>query len=445
MKSGSRLKIRWNDFDGTKAFSGLWDSTRNEACSARKFTDAKTYCVPNSGNIVYRDAACAMPIGRQFRSCPQVQVNYFTETDPQTCDNLTKRIFPRGAQLGGTVSYYTLSGTTCSGPFDGSAYDMFALGNEVALAEFATFETPAPTEPGRFQQRFAESADGARVFAGTYDSEMGTDCNLVLDGARTGARCVPVASSFGSYYGDSTCTSQRATFRKGCTVPKFSTRYNTFCSYIPSVPEVFRTGALTTAAVFLPNGTPPPTCTAIVPSTELSFYEVGTQVTLDSLTRTPDTEGKGRYRLVHTGFGASSLRDPQLYDTMRQTECTPTTMMDGSVRCLPLTVYSVSPTTYYSDSACTVEQPILFVPSVPAANCTLPPVPAFATRTVTTTTPTCSVTREVRQVGALYAGTLYVKNVATCTAVNLGTTLAYTLGAAGAMDDWTAATVVTDP
>lgn len=444
LKSGTRLKVRWNDFDGTKAFSSVWDSTRNEACTPRKFTDAKTYCVPTSGTIVYRDATCTMPIGRQSRTCPQTQLNYFTDTDPQTCDNLAKRIFPRGAQLGGTVSYYSLSGTTCSGPFDGSSFDMFALGTEIPLTEFATFETPTPSEPARFQQRFAESADGARIFAGIYDSELASDCFLTLDATRANARCVPSSTSAGTYFGDTNCAVSRTSYRKGCTAPKFSTRYNLFCAYTASLPDVFRNGALTGAAVFVPTGSTP-ACQAITPSAELSFYEVGAQVALDALARTPDTEGKGRYRLLHTSLGNSRLREPQLYDTIRQTECTPTTMQDGTVRCLPVSIYGMSGTIYYSDAACTVEQPITVVPSTPATGCTLPPATGFTLRTTVSASPTCTVTREVRQIGAAYTGSLYFKNGAACTMATFTGSAPYTLGDVGSLDDWPAANVVTDP
>lgn len=443
MKSGSRLKIRWADFDGSKVYAGLSDSMRGgEQCTPRKFSDAKTYCTPTGGTVVYRDAACTMPIGRQIRSCPQTQMQYFVETDPQACDNPAKRIFPRGAPLGGTVTYYTANATGCTGPFDGSSYDMFALGAEIPLTELAVMETPAATDPGRLQQRFAESADGARVFAGLYDSQLGSDCFLTLDATRAGARCVPNSASTG-YYGDTTCTSQRSSFRKGCPAPKYATRYDLFCPYVSSVPTVYRNGALTTGALYQPNVAPPPACAAVTANPEQSYYEVGEQVSVEVAARAPASEGKGRYRFIYTTSGGSKLRDATLYDTVKQTECTPTTMPDGSMRCLPYAAYSTS--LYYSDAACTVEQPVIIVPNAPATGCTLPPLPAYSLRTVTTTTPTCNVTREVRQVGAAYSGSLYFKTGTTCSLVGLGANTAYTLGAVGALDDWPMVMPTADP
>lgn len=443
LKSGSRLKIRWADFDGAKVFAGLSDSARSgELCSPRKFSDAKTYCTPAGGTVVYRDAACSMPIGRQVRTCPLTQMQYFIETDLQACDSPAKRIFPRGQPLGGTVMYYTATATGCSGPFDGSSYDMFALGAEVPLSELAVMDTPAPTDPGRLQQRFAESADGARVFAGIYDSQLGSDCFLAFDAARSGARCVPNSSSTG-YYGDASCTSQRSSYRKGCPAPKFATKYEQFCSYVSAVPTVYRNGALTTAALYLPSAMPPPACSVATGSAEMSYYEVGEQVALDVMPRAQSTEGSGRFRFVYTTAGGGKVRDSALYDTAKGTECIPTTMQDGSMRCLPIGAYGTS--LYYSDAACTVEQAVVVVPNTPANGCALPPVPAYSLRTSVVTSPTCSITREVRQVGAAFVGALYVKNGNGCTVLNLGNNTAYALGSVGSLDDWSTATIVTDP
>jgi hypothetical protein len=270
LKSGTRLKIRWNVFDGAKTFAGLYDSTRQELCSPRKFADAKTYCVPTASVVAYRDAACTMPIGRQFRSCPSTPITYFTETDPMTCDSLPKRIFPRGAQLA-LPSFYVMSGSACSLVQDSTGYDLYALGPEIPLTEFATAEATPSTDPGRIQQRFFETADGARVFSTLYDNDLGVDCFFSLDVNRGSAKCVPSSVSLGSLFGDAGCTQQRVDFRKGCTVPKYATRYSRFCSFTGAVPDIYRTGNLVANTLF--SGSPA-SCTAFTAATDRSYYDV---------------------------------------------------------------------------------------------------------------------------------------------------------------------------
>lgn len=440
LKSGTRLKIRWNVFDGTKSFAGLFDTTRNELCTPRKFADAKTYCVPVSATIAYSDANCTMPIGRQFRTCPMTPITYFTEIDPLTCDSLPKRIFPRGAQLA-LPTYYVQSGTSCLAQ-SSTGYDLFSLGAEIPLTEFVTAEEKASTDPGRMQQRFFETSDGARVFSTIYDSELASECTFTLDVTRGSAKCIPTSTGLGSLFGDAGCTQQRASFRKGCTVPKFASRFSRFCQFAPSVPDLYRTGLLASATLY--SGAPG-SCTAVTGSTDFSYYDVPLALVEPGVvTRAPDTEGKGRYRLLHYSSGANLLRDAPLYDTARQTECTPTTMQDGSVRCLPTVIYGT--TMLFSDAGCTAPAPVILVPSTPANGCTLPALPAFSVRTVVTTTPTCSVAREARSVGAVYTGALYTGTPANCAVFNAGTnTTVYTLGAMAATEDFPAATVVTDP
>ncbi len=442
VKSGARLKARWHDFDGTKVLAGLLDSTRNELCAARKFTDAKTYCVPPAGSLVYRDAGCTMPLGYQPRSCPAVELSYFIETDPTACDNASARkVYPRGAQVA-LASYYTMTNGVCSGPIDSSNSDLFALAAEVPLTDFVTLEAEEAPPVGRIQQRFSVGSDGSRIPRSLYDNELASDCTMVLEAGRTTARCLPTSTQLGTFFGDATCTSQRTAFRKGCTAPKHSARYERFCTGVAAIPSVFRNGALTTAPLFVQSGMVGQ-CTTTTAAATSSYYEVGAAVELESVSRA-QIDGTGRYRRILTTSGTNSMRDGLLYDTVAQTECSVVTQQDGSVRCLPLNVYGVS--SYYSDAACTVEQPVIIVPDQPATGCTLPALPGYTVALSLVTEPTCALTRNVRKVGELYTGTLYTKvGAASCLALTLGVSKAYAVGAVGAIEDWPAATVVTDP
>jgi hypothetical protein len=448
LKSGTRLKIRWNDFDGTKVYAGLFDSVRQQQCTPRRFADNKTYCIPTTNTVVYRDAGCTMPIGRQFRTCPTTDYAFFTETDPLTCDNLPAKIFPRGAQLS-LPTYYTLSytsagTTTCTPSMVGTTTELYALGSEIPLTDFATLDEATPSTQGRVQQRYLESSDGARVLLGLFDSELGTECAITLDGARSGGKCVPRSVSVPSnLFSDAGCTQPRIPFRKGCQVPKVSAQPGKACFGSVTVPELYQTGVASALPLY---NTTTGQCVASTAEAGLSYYSLTTtKIEPPAVTRAAAATSDQRLRRIYASSGGNQLLDSALYDTLRQTECVPLVLQDGSTKCLPITQYSQSFITYYSDAACTVEQPVVLVPSVPAAGCTLPPLPTFTMRSFIVTTPTCTLTREVRQVGALYSGTLYTKNAATCVPATLGTTNAYALGVVGSLDDWPTAMVVTDP
>lgn len=438
LKSGTRLKLRWNVFDGTKSFASVYDSMRQETCFPRKFTDGKMYCTPTpSANVVYEDAACTVPLGRQLVSCPSTPINYYFETDPVTCDNLAVKVYPKAAQISAN-SYYTLSSAGCTMSTN-TGYELFRLGPAIPLTEFAAIEAPTTAE-GKVQQRFYESSDGARMFAGFYDNDLGSDCFFVQDAAKSSAKCVPSSVGANTYYGDAACTLPRTQFRRGCVVPKYTTRITRSCSYVSTIPEIYLTGPLTGGTLYTNFGT----CTATTPAADQSYYSVGTAlVEPGQLTRAPSAEGTGRYRPIRYASGGNLIRDTPLYDTARQTECQPTTMQDGTVRCLP-TGNPYPTANYFSDAGCTMPISVLLAAKTAATGCALPALPAFATRTTVTQTP-CTVTREARPVGAIYTGALYAGTPANCVVVALGDNNAHVLGAAAAMDDFPAATVVTDP
>jgi hypothetical protein len=441
LKSGTRLKIRWNVFDGTKSFAAVYDSARQETCTPRRFSDAKIYCTPTpTTNVVYRDAACTMPIGRQLISCPATPVNYFIETDPLTCDSLPVRIYPKAAQIS-LASYYTLSTTGCA-MTSSTGYELFALGPQIPLTEFVTVEAPTTAE-GKVQRRFYEASDGARMFAGVFDNELGSECFFVQDATKTSAKCVPSSVSASTYYGDAACTIPRAEFRTGCAVPKYATRPSAGlgCAFTSQVPAIHLTGPLLATLPLYSGGR----CTLTSPRPDHSYYPIGAElIEPGQLTRAPAAQGSGRYRPIHYASGGNLIRDTWLYDTARQAECSPTTMQDGTVRCLPVG----NPYFRYdnfADAGCTMPLAVIRVPNAPAAGCTLPPLPVFATRTVTTQIPTCTSTVEVRPVGAAYTGTLYSGTPAACSPVILDNETAYALASPTSLEDFPAALVETDP
>lgn len=69
----------------------------------------------------------------------------------------------------------------------------------------------------RLKARYYVAEDGARQFAGWYDTQRGEDCafQIASDGKR---RCLPAARvNGGTYYADSACTQPLALGSAGCT------------------------------------------------------------------------------------------------------------------------------------------------------------------------------------------------------------------------------------
>jgi hypothetical protein len=446
LKSGSRLKLRWANFESTKVYAGLFDSMRQEQCTPRRFADDKTYCIPTTNTVVYRDAGCTMPIGRQFRTCPMTDYTFFTEADPLTCDNLPTKIFPRGAQLS-LPTYYTLSytsagTTTCFASTTGTTTELYALGSEIPLTDFATLDEVTPSVQGRVQQRYLESSDGARVLIGLFDSELGTECAITLDGARSGGKCVPRSVSVPSYlFGDAGCTLTRVPFRKGCQAPKASAQPGKACFGTPTVPELYQTGAVSTSTLY---STLSGQCAASTAEAGLSYHSLTTtKIEPPAVTRAASATSDQRLRPIYATSGGNQLRDSTLYDSSLKTECTPTILDDGTVRCMPVSPLNYS--LYYSDSACTQRLNLIVVPNSPAAGCSLPPLPLTATITSVVTTPTCTVTRDVRPLSTTpYTGSLYRSFLGPCLPEPLTGSTAYLLGDPMPLESFASASLSTE-
>lgn len=435
IKSGTRLKVRWADFDGIKSFVSLFDTTRNEACMPRKFADGKTYCIPPAANVVFLDASCTMPIGFQPGSCLVPQTMYYVENDSLTCDNLPKKVYSRGAAISRT-SYYNFSTRLgCVNTQVVNNGQLFAI-TEVPLTELVAMEEePISAAPGRIQQRFLTSVDGARIFSSVYDTELEIEASLVQDASRGSARGVPPTTPIGDLFGDASCTQSRISSPRGCPLPKYARRNVPTCSFSGVVPQVFKVGVQANPSSIFTNSSG--TCQMQTPSTTVNYYEVGTEsLTLGTFTRSPTTEGTGRFRKIYYSDGTSKILDPSLFDTTRQTECAPTTLADGTMRCMPINTYSVD--NYFSDAACNTPLRLVEVKNAPAPGCTLPPLPKYTTAI---NTMTCE--RQVSALGQPIVGTVYTLISGVCQPAPLPNSTLYSLNAVS-LDDFSAATITNE-
>ncbi len=74
-RSGTRLKLMWDNFDGTKVFlRAIFDTLLDTPCVPHLWSDGNRYCTPPAGEVVYQDAACTMPLGMlELDECTQTE------------------------------------------------------------------------------------------------------------------------------------------------------------------------------------------------------------------------------------------------------------------------------------------------------------------------------------------------------------------------------------
>jgi hypothetical protein len=144
-QSGTRLKVQYYaGADGSKQTAGMVDSTLNVYCNFALMSDGTIRCVPwpspGSGFVLfsgtYADASCSQPLAVAPKGCA-APPPYALEEGSPSCGTTVWHVFPISAAYTG-ASYYTLSGTTCSGPSPTSGFttgDLYTTGAELEREE----------------------------------------------------------------------------------------------------------------------------------------------------------------------------------------------------------------------------------------------------------------------------------------------------------------------
>jgi hypothetical protein len=438
--SGTRLKLRYFDFGSVRQLVGVRDTQRNEDCMPTDWADGKAYCVPsNTGSTVYSNATCTQRIGEAYvqAGCTRSAPTYFVDYEYQACNGKTAHLYPRGTRIAVTQYWYKSSDGTCDGPYTSQSSEYYALGTEIPVTDLAATPITAPSTTGRLGQRHYESADGLRypLSYRLHDALLGGDCYPTYDtpGATTG-RCIPsnVASMF--YFRDATCTQSTATTSSTCPAPFVAADYGD-CPYDPTKYYAV-TGLQNPTTIYYESGG---TCSATSPSTYNKYYGVGSELTLATTARVKGT-GSGRLQPIHytTPEGLAN-RDYTLYDQQIGTECYARTQSDGSVACVPA---ANGTQTLYTDAACANPLELMTVYRG-EPTCSPPPLPSYAIKY--NLTPTCSYNHEVHRVGALYTGTLYEKDGATCSAFTSTSQVYYRIQGIVPQNELAAGMLVTEP
>lgn len=445
--SGTRLKLTWYAFaDGTRQWSGFYDAERKEYCSIfSSWADGKSYCVPNSnGNIVYANAGCTAKVAQVYQQpgCATPPPAYILDYAPSACNSVPAHIYVRGAAQAVASYWYKNTDGSCGGPYTSSNETYYALGAELPTTSLVQVALGAPVGTARLGERFYTSPDGMRFPWSIHDAMLGADCyptySNYTDGAST-AVCGPDNASYASYDHDAACSQPELDIPKACPTPPYAAVYSTSTTCPSDPPHYYTVGAaLPSTPLYYPSG---PSCVMTTGQPTESYFGLGQPLALATLSRTADTLAARRIQLIHYASpDGLSFRDYSLFDSQQGADCYPTTLPDGTIRCV---VYGGYMTTYFSDKSCLNPIDLVELQTGPAS-CGPPTVPKFAQKYIAPQPGTCTYTTEVHPITAAYAGTVYT-NYGVCAAYVPNQTRLYNVGAAVPLTDFVQASLVTDP
>lgn len=400
MTSGTRLKILWADFDGTRIPVGTHDAMRGEDCYTSRFADGNTYCVPPANDIQYKDAACSQAVGVVYSpaTCPTAPPDYLIEYQATPCNYSPSQVYRRGPAVAGNSFYSLQSDGSCGGPYTDPSYHLYSLGAVVPTSELVKLTLTHDAGAGRYTGEYLTSTDGAKLLTGVFDTGLDTSCyfNRTTDSATTG-KCFPRDGWYTSNFSDASCTQPKAGVPNGCPAPDYIyTARSGTCSEDYQV-RWFQAGAASGGALYYsPDGI---SCSSTTADPSYTYYPSGAEVSLPPQPWSHDPIAGRQIVLSHYTEGDARFRDYEVYDTTHEARCY--VMRTGDqARCVPLGA-SVQ-TGYYSDAGCTQAIDVIYQAIAPTT-CDPYPIATVAYKYV----PGCPSTYEVYEVGAQIAGSIY--------------------------------------
>lgn len=440
LRSGTRLKLQWFDFGGTRVANGQRDTMRDETCYPQPWADGRNYCVPsNTTSIAYSDAACTQEVGVQYvdPTCASMPPTYLIEYAPDLCASYPTRLYQRGAMVSAGGHYYLQGDGSCNGPYSDPNYRYYSPGAVVPTSALIEMTESPPSTATRYSQRFYESTDGARVFSQIHDSVLETACYLSATSQdATSGTCLPGNAYYAGYFQDSQCLQPKLDAQSACPAPQFAVTYpNGPTCPGESGPTYYQVGAMADTTLFRDDGAG---CMAQTANPAVDYYALGPALTLASVPRVRDTVAGRRIQLTHYHDGETRLRDYATYDEEKGTTCYPFMRSDQTIVCMPFQ-YGIY--TFYSDPACTT--PIDLIEQYRGeAACAMPPAPDFAVKYIQTTP--CEYTYEVHTVGTMLSSAIYLNNGG-CSLYNAPQSVFYRTGPIVPDSELAAGTLVIDP
>jgi len=436
MRSGTRLKLIWTDYSGTRQLAGAHDAMLDADCYPQGWDDGATYCVPgNSSSVGFTDAACTQAIGIAYidPTCGAPPPDYFIDYAQTLCSAAPRRLYGRGAAIAAT-QYYSLDGTgACVGPSADPNYHYYTLGAELPSSALIELTATLVPSTGRYAQGYLESADGGKFLGPTRDTQLGTTCYMsrYLDTDAVG-HC-QLSASYAPYFGDAACSQPKAGIAASCAAPAFLVSYPQTTCPEDQHPTYYAAGGAGGPVYADDSGA----CAALVPDPGTVYYASTSAVSIGDVAWARDAVAGRQIQLAHFTDGDVRIRDYGTYDEPHDTRCYGVTE-NGATRCLPL---SASVSEYFTDPACANPIDLIEIYD-PGPTCAPPALPALAIKFTAPTTG-CEYRHEVYTVGSTYTGPLY-SNFGVCAAYTT-TNFLYRTGASVPLTEFAVGTRVVDP
>lgn len=367
--SGTRLKLVYFDFDGTRSIAGIYDAAREQNCDVKLWSNGRFYCTPTPAEkVVYADATCTNKVALTSND-PCLVSDYLLEYDYSDCNAPVKHLYERGKKVSITQYWYK-SSQGCLGPVSTRQRTAYGVGAEVTTANLVAIDRGSFQGGGRLQRQFLTSVDGLRMLSGQLrDTQLNIECALVRSSGATTGACAPLHDAPISLFQDATCSAPVAATRTDCDAPQVAVQVDS-CG---TSAKYFALGsAVPNHALY--SGTPQACQMSTAPSAH-NYFSVGDEVNIATPSRSAASDG---HRIEPIRFVMDGVLAPDrpLYDRQTQSECLPFKLADGNAYCLP---FGGTVSTYYSDSRCTTAVDVITVYRGPET-CSQPVPPAYALR-----------------------------------------------------------------
>ncbi|HEY5936911.1 MAG TPA: hypothetical protein VIU61_19815 [Kofleriaceae bacterium] len=402
-QSGTRLKLRWYDFAGARGRPRIYDAERAETCETARWTSGER-CTPYHFVVEdFADPQCTQPV--LVSSLPAGLRPPYMAIGTRTCGTtVLERVDRVGTVTGATQIFRRDPGGTCT--VRNINQTVYGSAGEVTRAELVPLTRAISPGTTRIGRQFLRSEDGLRIELWAIDRELADEC--IFEDDRTGAkpsgsRCMPRGAALAQYELDTaTCLTPAIQRDPACPLPRHVEHHPldpARCVIEPT--RLHRVGAP------IPNafGGSPGACVAKPPQPNL--YGSAGELAIAAASRAPAV-GTTRIRPIQHTADGEAFHAGLFHDADLDSDCSARTVA-GTVRCMPLSAGgSIATTFYFSNDLCTTQLVLLDVPRGPAS-CTSPAVSPYTANVAADGSGAIGY-----QVGARYAGPLFIKSMGTC-------------------------------
>ncbi|MEJ7596263.1 MAG: hypothetical protein WKG01_00015 [Kofleriaceae bacterium] len=356
-QSGSRLKLAWTDFAGTRLDLKIHDSVLGTRCAKQSWVDGRDYCTPAFDSIYqYADAQCTQgAVDAPFAADVEV-----------ACGNRVRvaRLYRTGPPQ--TVSkIYTRDGLgNCVGE-DFTTTVRITTTAVTNLVEL-TMQTDASTV--RLAPQWLVATDGLRLPTGVRDTRLDVDC--AFDHRESEAatdRCLPAGARVAHDFADANCESPGASSEMSCPPITIATRREATCEIDGT--STFRVGEPSATTYERINNV---ACTPHGWSEPIATFPIVRELPpVDAPTAIATTAP--RISPIVYRFGDRERDSGRAFDNVLDVECKPVRdFATSQIRCVPDSPAAFGVQEVYTDASCQTPPILLLEVARGTPSCPIP-------------------------------------------------------------------------